>query len=64
MAADLTMNTDSLFQTKRPKIRLSCSPAIADSLSKKYRRIIKQRTGKTIEVMVYGDGAFKILSAR
>ena len=34
-------------------------PRTGDTLVNKVQEILKEKTGKTIEVMVYGDGAFK-----
>ena len=34
-------------------------PKTGDELVNKIQQMLKEKTGKTIEVMVYGDGAFK-----
>ena len=39
--------------------RVKLFPRTGDVLVKKVQELIKEKTGKTVEVMVYGDGAFK-----
>ena len=39
--------------------RVKLFPRTGDILVNKVQELMKERTGKTIEVMVYGDGAFK-----
>lgn len=39
--------------------RVKLFPRTGDELVNKIQQIMKEKTGKTIEVMVYGDGAFK-----
>ena len=39
--------------------RVKLFPRTGDALVNKIQEMLKEKTGKTIEVMVYGDGAFK-----
>ncbi len=39
--------------------RVKLFPRTGDELVNKVQKLLKEKTGKTIEVMVYGDGAFK-----
>ena len=39
--------------------RVKLFPRTGDELVNKIQKMLKEKTGKTIEVMVYGDGAFK-----
>ncbi len=48
-----------LGSNKATEERLKLFPKTGDALVNKIQDILKEKTGKTIEVMVYGDGAFK-----
>lgn len=48
-----------LGSNKSTEERLKLFPKTGDVLVKKIQNVLKEKTGKTIEVMVYGDGAFK-----
>lgn len=48
-----------LGSNKATEERLKLFPKTGDKLVKKIQKELKKKTGKTIEVMVYGDGAFK-----
>ncbi len=48
-----------LGSNKSTEERLKLFPKTGDELVKKIQEMLKEKTGKTIEVMVYGDGAFK-----
>lgn len=48
-----------LGSNKSTEERLKLFPKTGDTLVHKIQDMLKERTGKTIEVMVYGDGAFK-----
>lgn len=48
-----------LGSNKSTEERLKLFPKTGDVLVKKIQEMLKEKTGKTIEVMVYGDGAFK-----
>ena len=48
-----------LGSNKSTEEKLKLFPKTGDVLVKKIQEILKEKTGKTIEVMVYGDGAFK-----
>lgn len=48
-----------LGSNKSTEERLKLFPKTGDTLVRKIQNILKERTGKLIEVMVYGDGAFK-----
>ena len=48
-----------LGSNKSTEERLKLFPKTGDELVSKIQNIMKEKTGKTIEVMVYGDGAFK-----
>jgi hypothetical protein len=48
-----------LGSNKSTEEKLKLFPKTGDVLVKKIQELLKEKTGKTIEVMVYGDGAFK-----
>lgn len=48
-----------LGSNKSTEERLKLFPKTGDKLVKQIQNMLKEKTGKTIEVMVYGDGAFK-----
>ena len=48
-----------LGSNKSTEERLKLFPKTGDTLVHKIQDMLKEKTGKTIEVMVYGDGAFK-----
>ncbi|MDE6292932.1 MAG: coenzyme F420-0:L-glutamate ligase [Bacilli bacterium] len=48
-----------LGSNKATEERLKLFPKTGDVLVNKIQEILKEKTGKAIEVMVYGDGAFK-----
>ena len=48
-----------LGSNKSTEEKLKLFPKTGDELVKKIQDMLKEKTGKTIEVMVYGDGAFK-----
>lgn len=48
-----------LGSNKSTEERLKLFPKTGDSLVKNIQNILKEKTGMNIEVMVYGDGAFK-----
>ena len=48
-----------LGSNKSTEERLKLFPKTGDTLVNKIQQMLKEKTGKTIEVMVYGDGAFK-----
>lgn len=48
-----------LGSNKSTEERLKLFPKTGDTLVKEVQNKLKEKTGKTIEVMVYGDGAFK-----
>jgi len=48
-----------LGSNKSTEERLKLFPKKGEELVKKIQKTLKEKTGKTIEVMVYGDGAFK-----
>ena len=48
-----------LGSNKSTEERLKLFPRTGQSLVEKIQNELKEKTGKTIEVMVYGDGAFK-----
>ncbi len=48
-----------LGSNKSTEERLKLFPKTGDVLVNKIQQMLKEKTGKTIEVMVYGDGAFK-----
>lgn len=48
-----------LGSNKSTEERLKLFPKTGDTLVTRIQDMLKTRTGKTIEVMVYGDGAFK-----
>lgn len=48
-----------LGSNKSTEERLKLFPKTGDVLVQKIQNMLKEKTGKTIEVMVYGDGAFK-----
>lgn len=48
-----------LGSNKSTEERLKLFPKTGDKLVKDIQNKLKEKTGKTIEVMVYGDGAFK-----
>lgn len=48
-----------LGSNKSTEERLKLFPKTGNILVNKIQEILKEKTGKTIEVMVYGDGAFK-----
>ena len=48
-----------LGSNKSTEERLKLFPRTGNVLVHKIQEILKEKTGKTIEVMVYGDGAFK-----
>ncbi len=48
-----------LGSNKATEERLKLFPRSGDILVNKIQKSLKEKTGKTIEVMVYGDGAFK-----
>ena len=48
-----------LGSNKSTEERLKLFPRTGQSLVEEIQRRLKEKTGKTIEVMVYGDGAFK-----
>jgi hypothetical protein len=48
-----------LGSNKSTEEKLKLFPKTGDVLVKKIQEMLKEKTGKTIEVMVYGDGAFK-----
>ena len=48
-----------LGSNKSTEERLKLFPKTGDELVNKIQQMLKEKTGKTIEVMVYGDGAFK-----
>ena len=52
-------NYGLLGSNKSTEERLKLFPKTGDALVSKIQDILKEKTGKTIEVMVYGDGAFK-----
>ena len=52
-------NYGLLGSNKATEERLKLFPKTGDELVNKIQTILKDKTGKTIEVMVYGDGAFK-----
>ena len=52
-------NYGLLGSNKATEERLKLFPKTGDKLVKKIQKELKKKTGKTIEVMVYGDGAFK-----
>ena len=52
-------NYGLLGSNKATEERLKLFPKTGDKLVKKIQKELQKKTGKTIEVMVYGDGAFK-----
>ena len=48
-----------LGSNKSTEERLKLFPQTGQTLVEEIQKILKEKTGKTIEVMVYGDGAFK-----
>lgn len=48
-----------LGSNKSTEERLKLFPKTGDVLVNKIQEMLKEKTGKTIEVMVYGDGAFR-----
>lgn len=48
-----------LGSNKSTEERLKLFPKTGDVLVKEIQKMLKEKTGKNIEVMVYGDGAFK-----
>lgn len=48
-----------LGSNKSTEERLKLFPKTGDVLVKNIQKMLKEKTGKNIEVMVYGDGAFK-----
>ena len=52
-------NYGLLGSNKATEERLKLFPKTGNVLVNKIQTILKEKTGKTIEVMVYGDGAFK-----
>ena len=48
-----------LGSNKSTEERLKLFPKTGDTLVHKIQDMLKEKTGKTLEVMVYGDGAFK-----
>lgn len=48
-----------LGSNKSTEERLKLFPKTGQNLVNKVQKILKEKTGKNIEVMVYGDGAFK-----
>ena len=48
-----------LGSNKSTEERLKLFPKTGETLVYKIQEMLKEKTGKTIEVMVYGDGAFK-----
>lgn len=48
-----------LGSNKSTEERLKLFPKTGEELVNKIQQMLKEKTGKTIEVMVYGDGAFK-----
>lgn len=48
-----------LGSNKSTEERLKLFPKSGDTLVKRIQEMMREKTGKTIEVMVYGDGAFK-----
>jgi F420-0:gamma-glutamyl ligase len=48
-----------LGSNKSTEEKLKLFPKTGNELVKKIQEMLKEKTGKTIEVMVYGDGAFK-----
>ena len=48
-----------LGSNKSTEERLKLFPKKGEELVKKIQKTLKEKTGKTIEVMVYGDGVFK-----
>ena len=52
-------NYGLLGSNKATEERLKLFPKSGDKLVKKIQKDLKKKTGKNIEVMVYGDGAFK-----
>ncbi len=48
-----------LGSNKSTEERLKLFPKTGDTLVQNIQNMLKEKTGKTIEVMVYGDGAFK-----
>ena len=48
-----------LGSNKSTEERLKLIPKTGEELVNKIQTMLKEKTGKTIEVMVYGDGAFK-----
>lgn len=48
-----------LGSNKSTEERLKLFPKTGDTLVTKIQEMLKEKTGKNIEVMVYGDGAFK-----
>ena len=48
-----------LGSNKSTEERLKLFPRTGQALVEKIQKELKEKTGKTIEVMVYGDGAFK-----
>ena len=58
-AAATTPNTDCSAPTRRPRRPLSSSRATAWPSPRSWARRLSKASGKHIEAMVYGDGAFK-----
>ena len=52
-------NYGLLGSNKSTEERLKLFPKTGDKLVIKIQQLLKEKTGKNIEVMVYGDGAFK-----
>lgn len=52
-------NFGLLGSNKSTEERLKLFPKTGDTLVTKIQEMLKEKTGKNIEVMVYGDGAFK-----
>ena len=52
-------NYGLLGSNKATEERLKLFPKTGQSLVEKIQKMLKKKTGKNIEVMVYGDGAFK-----
>lgn len=48
-----------LGSNKSTEEKLKLFPKTGDKLVRKVQKMLKEKTGKNIEVMVYGDGAFK-----
>ncbi len=48
-----------LGSNRSTETRVKLFPRTGDKLVNKVQELFKEKTGKTIEVMVYGDGAFK-----